>query len=345
MVNGPDGPEGSVDALLQRAEARLNDHPQATQAYLCVAFAKLKDAPEGWLPTLPAQSLARLCSVALDAGIEVEAVRRFIRHHGLEVPDAVASVHWPWPVRVHTLGRFAVFCGDEPLTFAGKSPRKALELLQALIAHGGREVHTSVLMQSLWPEESRSDPRNLFDNTLHRLRRLLGPANVLHVANGKLTLDPALCWVDAWTFSRLTASCAGGLPEGDPGRLELREADARAALRLYSGHFLQSEVEEPWCLSYRDRLRNRFHRLVRSLGEHLEQAQQWEAAAEVYERGLEVDNLAECFYQHLMACHQRLGEHAEALCVYRRCRELLSIVLGVAPSSRTEQLRQVSLAV
>ncbi len=345
MSTGPGCQQVGIDALFQQAEAQWIDQPQAACALLREAFAEMKRVPDCRLPVMPVKALARLCAVALDAGIETDTVRRFIKHHGLVVPDTVASLNWPWPVRVHTLGRFSVFCDDELLTFTGKSPRKALELLQALIAHGGREVHTSVLMQSLWPEESSSNLRNLFDNTLHRLRRLLGVSDVLHVANAKLTLDPCLCWVDAWTFNRLTSACAAALPEGERGRPVLSEADARAALRLYSGHFLQSEADEPWRLPYRDRLRNRFHRLVRALGEHLEQAQQWEAAVEVYERGLEVDNLAESFYQHLMACHQRLGEHAEALCVYRRCRELLSIVLGVTPSLRTETLRQASLAV
>lgn len=330
-----------VHGLLQQALTHLNDRPQAVGALLQTAFRHWNDTPA--TADLPANGLAQLCAVALNDGIEPGAVRRFIQCHGLVAPDAAASVLWPWPVRVHTLGRFSVYCKDEPLTFTGKSPRKALELLQALIAHGGREVHTSVLMQSMWPEENHGNLHNLFDNTLHRLRRLLGPANVLNLANAKLTLDPSLCWVDAWAFSRLTAPCSASLPDSARERLPLSEAHARTALRLYSGHFLQSELEEPWSLPYRDRLRNRFHRLVRNLGECLEQAQEWAAAAEVYERGLEIDNLAESFYQHLMVCHQQMGEHAEALCVYRRCKELLSIVLSVPPSPRTERLRQVSL--
>jgi DNA-binding SARP family transcriptional activator len=34
------------------------------------------------------------------------------------------------------------------------------------------------------------------------------------------------------------------------------------------------------------------------------------------------------------------GDHAEALNAFRRCRELLSIVLGVKPSGETERLHQ-----
>ncbi len=345
MSTGSHSEQVCVDDLFEQAYAHLASQPQAALAFLGSAFSVIKGHPGSVLSGVQIKVLAKLCAVALREGLEPDVVRGFIRRHGLVAPDSASSLLWPWPVRVHTLGRFAVYCEDELLTFNGKSPRKALELLQALIAHGGREVHTSVLMQSLWPEESSSNLRNLFDNTLHRLRKLLGPAPVLHVVNSKLTLDPALCWVDAWAFNRLTAACAAAVVNGDGAGPVLDEREARTALRLYSGDFLQSETEIPWSVPYRDRLRNRFHRLVRVLGERLELEQQWEAAAEVYERGLEIDNLSEAFYQRLMACNQQMGEHAEALCVYRRCRELLSIVLGVAPSARTEKLRLASLSV
>ena len=43
--------------------------------------------------------------------------------------------------------------------------------------------------------------------------------------------------------------------------------------------------------------------------------------------------------RRLMVCYRELGEPAEALNVYRRCREMLSIVLGVKPSPETEAIR------
>lgn len=54
-----------------------------------------------------------------------------------------------------------------------------------------------------------------------------------------------------------------------------------------------------------------------------------------YQKGLEVDDLAEEFYQRLMTCLQRLGRRPEALTVYNRCRNTLSTALGVEPSIRT----------
>ena len=74
------------------------------------------------------------------------------------------------------------------------------------------------------------------------------------------------------------------------------------------------------------------------LGQRLERVGRPEQAIAFYRAALEQDNLAEEIYQRLIACHLARGESAQALNAYRRCRELLSIVLGVRPSARTEAL-------
>lgn len=291
----------------------------------------------------PAPAMVGLFLMALQAGVESGRVKELIRLHRLS-PDAADSLNWPWPVRIHTLGRFSVLCDNEPLEFSSKSPRKALELLQSLIANGGREVSPLLIIRNLWPDEAGGDMKNLFDNTLHRLRKLMGPVEVIKLRNGKLTLDPATCWVDAWAFQRLTGAILTAGTPTDATQIVALQRDAMAALRLYSGHFLQSEGDDsPWVLAYRDRVKSRYLRMVWALGTRFEQLGQWHLSIEIYERALEVDNLIESLYRQLMLCHQQLGEHAEVLRVYRRCRELLSIVLGLAPSERTETIRQASL--
>jgi DNA-binding SARP family transcriptional activator len=61
-------------------------------------------------------------------------------------------------------------------------------------------------------------------------------------------------------------------------------------------------------------------------------------AVECYQKGLEVDDLAEEFYQRLMKCYKRMDRRAEALVTYKRCYQILSAVLGIEPSPETEAL-------
>ena len=233
------------------------------------------------------------------------------------------------PIALFTLGRFALVRGGSPLHFHGKSPHKPIELLQALIAHGGRDVHAELLMAAVWPGDESSDRRNLFDNTLHRLRHLLECDDALLVADAKLSLNAERCWLDAWAFDR-----SAGQHERAPAA-----APALRALHLYQGHFLALEAPRHWMHSYRNRLRSRFLRLVAAEGARLEAASQWREAAAWYERGLELDPQAESLYQQLMACHHARGAMAEVLRVYARCREHLRFGLGVAPSPATEAIR------
>ena len=47
----------------------------------------------------------------------------------------------------------------------------------------------------------------------------------------------------------------------------------------------------------------------------------------------------EAIYRRLMVCQREAGDPAGALTTYRRCRELLSIVLSRPPSPETEAVR------
>ena len=115
---------------------------------------------------------------------------------------------------------------------------------------------------------------------------------------------------------------------------------AKELLRLYSGHFIEKDSQEPWAVAARDRLAAKFLRAVTTLGAQLEQnARSGRRPQRCTRRALELDNLAEALYRRLMVSYRELGETAEALKVYRRCRDMLSIVLGLSPSPETEAIR------
>jgi two-component SAPR family response regulator len=74
------------------------------------------------------------------------------------------------------------------------------------------------------------------------------------------------------------------------------------------------------------------------LGKYWQQSSQWEKALDCHLKGLEVDDLAEEFYQGVMICYHQLGRKNEALAAYNRYRKILSSVPGLEPSSRVEAL-------
>ncbi len=205
------------------------------------------------------------------------------------------------PVAVRTLGRFCIVRGGHPLGESVRLAHKPVELLQALIALGGREVSANRVCDALWPDQHSLDPRNLLDNTLHRLRTLLGHRDAVVVNDARLSLNPRVCWVDAWAFERLAAELLCGAR--DPAAAGL--ADPGAALQLYQGRFLQREEPRPWMLDYQTRLHIRFNRMMLLVGGRLETTGAWPRAADWYASGLEIDPLADELHRRLAFCRQQ----------------------------------------
>ena len=292
----------------------------------------------GWRPEV----MARLCAAALEHNVEDEYVQRLIRTRCLTAPASAAVLkNWPWDIKIHTLGRFTLVQDDKPLRFEVKAQRKPLMLLRALIALGGRDVSEEKLTEALWPDAEADVARRTLEVTVHRLRKLLDHEHALALKDRRLSLDPRYVWVDVWALERLFGDLDTALKQPPAARDDA--AIARLTDRIlgfYQGPFLGQDSEQAWALSLRERLRSKFIRLLREACRHWEQTDHWDKAIDGYQRGLEVDNLAEEFYQRLMIGYRTLRRPAEALAVYRRCRQTLAAVLGVAPSAETETIHR-----
>ncbi len=295
---------------------------------------------EGWLPSV----MTRLCAKALEKGIEVEYVKDLIRKRGL-IPDTppYECEDWPWGLKIYTLGRFEIVKDEKALQYPVRAPRVPLTLLKAIIAFGSGGVKEDQLADVLWPEADGDTAHQTFKTTLHRLRQLAGDERTIEVRDGRVMLDQQYCWVDAYAFEFLLEKAVRLLEENEEAKDSSTEGVrlAEKALSLYRGTFLGEEANETWIITYQERLRSKFIRAVRRLGNHYEKRGQWERAMECYQKGLEADELAEEFYQRLMSSYLSLGRRAEAIAVYNRCGKILQSTLGIDPSSTTEKIFRV----
>ena len=317
---GFDVEAGRVEVATTRLTAVLADYRARAQTVF------LRNRPD---------LAARLLEFALERDIEPEYARTLIEKNALAAPPD-AGPAWPFRLRVRSLGAFELIRDGQPLRFSGKAQQRPLDLLKVLVAHGGNDVDSQLLMTSLWPDADGAAAKTSFDTTLFRLRKLVGVENALVLAAGKLSLVRTLAWTDVSTLDA-AIDTAQRVADGDGN--EMPEQAARRLLDAYPGPLLGAE-EQPWVAKPRDALRARFVRALLRLGERLERDGEWATAIDVYRRGLEADNLAESFYRGLMRALAAAGDQAEAISAFRRCRELLSIVLGVKPSAETERLHQ-----
>jgi DNA-binding SARP family transcriptional activator len=330
--------------LLSEARLALDQNDEITcLATLREAFALGKSQGHQNYPWWQPKVMARLCAKALEAGIEVEYVQQLVRKRHLipQVPPMTVE-NWPWPLKIYTLGRFELVKDGEPVRFSGKVQQKPLALLKALIAFGGTDVAEEQFTDALWPDADGDLAHKSFEMTVHRLRKLFGHDNVIQLQERRLSLDTSVCWIDVRALEGLLGKADAAwkkMAEPQSGSAEAVRLSEKA-VALYRGHFLPGDSAHPWVLTTRERLRSKFLRIIVKLGTHREQAREWESAVELFQKGLEVDILAEDFYQHLMLCYQQLGRCSEAISAYNRCRSLLSATLGIAPSPQTENIYQ-----
>ncbi|MCI0590351.1 MAG: hypothetical protein L0Y67_01895, partial [Gammaproteobacteria bacterium] len=289
-----------------------------------------------WRPSV----MAQLCAYALDAGIEVSYAQNLIRKRGLVPERPPLNVDgWPWQFKIFTLGQFNMLKDEQSLGFFAKLQRKPIQLLKALVAFGGQDVHEEHLAEALWPRIDADYAHRSLTTTLHRLRKLLGEDKAVLVRDGRLSLNRAFCWLDTWAFEQVLEDIDSTLkrPHKDITPETISRL-AEEAFALYKNAFMASEREESYFIALRERLRNKFVRYMGELARYWEESDHWDKAIEVYQRSLEADNLAEGFYQRLMVCYREVGRGAEAIGVYNRCRETFQAVLKIEPSPETKAI-------
>ena len=330
-------------ALIVLAEAnlaRLEGRPEQYHQFLRQGFGLAADnfamgRLAFWIPTAGAP---QLCADALANNIETDFVNAYIREYPLSPPHNHPEV-WPWRIRIRTLGQFEVIRDGQPITFSRKLPRKPINLLKAIIAFGESNIPLRKLCDALWPDEQGDAAQRSLEVALHRLRKILGHDHAVIVEDRMLSLNSDLVWTDVGALERIPTPEMG---TGARGEEALREV--RHMLGLYVGSFLPGDTDAIWTVSRRERVRARVARIVEVMGQNCEEVSDWEAALQWYRKGIEADDLAETFYQGSIRCLTQTGRRAEAMALFRRLRQTLSVTLGVPPSEKSNDLYQYLLA-
>jgi LuxR family transcriptional regulator, maltose regulon positive regulatory protein len=225
--------------------------------------------------------------------------------------------------------------------------QKPLLLLKAIIAFGGRDVKEEQLCDALWIDTDGDLAHRSFEITLYRLRQLIRTNNVVHLKEGRITLDMQSCWVDAFALEQVLNDAEGFWEtcrrvQIDPQMSQDNATRAiqltQMAINMYQGHFLAVELEHSWLLSSQERLRAKYIRGIEALAGYWEETGELEMAIKYYDKALEVNDLAEEFYQRLMIIYKQLGRRTKALAVYSRCRSALEDRFGMELSPKTESI-------
>ena len=275
-----------------------------------------------WLPALVAERLAH----ALRRGIEPDYAARWARRARLPCPDRTLE-GWPWPLMVRGFGEFGLWRDGKALLGTGTPlPQRPLDLLRALLAHGGVALPVATALDWLWPDADH-------DHAAQGVRRrAVAPAPrarrrqpaVARRRPARARSDPV--WTDVAALAETAWEPTAG---ADAATLR---ALAERLLQLARAPLLDGN-DAPWALGARERARRRFVLALGRIAEALE-ALAPAQACRLYERALEADALAESLARRLIQAQLARGERAEALRAWHHCKAMLALH-GASPSGET----------
>jgi DNA-binding SARP family transcriptional activator len=178
------------------------------------------------------------------------------------------------------------------------------------------------------------------------LRNLLRSEDTVLSIEGRLELSDDLVWTDvrpllyalSHTRVRRDEHIAGkGAAQGEAA------ATITGLLEHYSGPFLAGEEGPPWLLAGREAITAAVRQALVTADTILDGSAD-DLLIPAMEKALTADPTSEDLARALMRAYLRRGHNSEALRVYRRLREMLSVLLGVAPSKESEHIRDRAYA-
>jgi predicted ATPase/DNA-binding SARP family transcriptional activator len=249
--------------------------------------------------------------------------------------------------RIELLGGLRVIHGE---AVTDRFPtRKSAALLAFLASRLGQTWPRDALVDTFWPEASPGHGRRSLRQALTFLRRLLEPGcgnppaavpgivtphgALLLADRAHVRLNPAAVTVDVVEFvAALDDADRATDPTARARHLEL-------AVSLYRGPLLP-DLHDPWVLSDRLYLAERFVAALLALLVHLRDTGEVARATELAQRGLQLDPLREELHRERIRLLALAGRKSAALAQYTELERLLAAELGAASDPETRALVQ-----
>jgi LuxR family transcriptional regulator, maltose regulon positive regulatory protein len=240
-------------------------------------------------------------------------------------------------------GNFNVYRAGRQLAIAAKGA--VAELSRYLVAHAGRGIPRDELLELVWPDANH-------DRAVHRLhvavstlrRELNGRARPSRREKTPLRLEDDRYYLAADAIITDCELFEAYYRQGKADRARAEYASAahsfRAAVAVYAGEFVADRPYAEWAEQRRTHFAERRLDMLDWLCEHALRESDMMSMLDYGREILEIDNLRERTYRHLMRAYYYLGDRGLAIRQYRACADVLHSELGVNPSQQTQQLHR-----
>lgn len=221
-------------------------------------------------------------------------------------------------------------------SFPGRQGRLAFAYL---VANRHRTIQRDDLVSAIWCGGEAGQADTALDAIISKLRGVMRTAGLpasesaIVSMSGTIALTlPHQAWVDIEVAANALDEAEGALRRGD---VAVAWSQANVAVAIGRRTFL-ADAEMPWIEARRSRQRASLVRAPQCLATVCPVIGDPLLSVQYAGETVELEPFRETGYQLLMRAHAAMGDRAEALRVFARCRELLRDELGVSPSLQTE---------
>jgi DNA-binding SARP family transcriptional activator len=242
-------------------------------------------------------------------------------------------------MRIYLTGRVAVehagtLAFDER-NLPGRQGRLAFACLATNLR---RTVPRAELIEALWGDSPPREVDATLNAVLSRVRALLRKGALdagIEVQHGSIGLRvPADVWLDIEAAENALDQAEGAERRGD---LKSAWGYANVATVIARRPFLQAD-EAPWIEGQRQKLRSILIRALHCLSSVSAGSGELSIAVQYADQIIEIEPCREAAYLHAMRLHVRVGNTAEALRAFAKCRARLRDELGASPSPEMDRL-------
>jgi DNA-binding SARP family transcriptional activator len=247
------------------------------------------------------------------------------------------------PLRIYLTGQVRIEAGGTLVGERQFPGRQGRLLFAYLVCERRRPVSRDELGEAVWPGQQPSAWEIALSALVSKLRRQLQslglPAGSATISSysGRYQLHlPSETWVDVEAAVHALDEAEGRLRLGD---LQRAWGAANVVVAIARRPFLAGE-EGIWVDVRRTRLQDLLVRGLDCLAETSLQSGEATLAIQYAAEAVAREPFRETGYERLMRAHAVVGNRAEALLVYERCRKVLAEEVGADPSPALQSLYQ-----
>jgi DNA-binding SARP family transcriptional activator len=240
--------------------------------------------------------------------------------------------------RIYLTGQVSLEYGEHLVRERHVPGRQARLAFVYLAANRRRPVSRSELVDVVWPGGPPPDLDTALSAILSKLRAVLRATGLsadagiaVHAGVIELRL-PRETWIDIEGATNAIDEAEGALRAGGACRAW---GFANVVVSVARRPFLPDH-EAPWIEARRVALRTLLTRGLHCLATASELGGEPALAIQYGSEIVDLEPFRETAYQQLMRLHAAMGNRAEAVRVFGRCRQLLRDELGASPSPQTE---------